>query len=105
MKWHGNKDYEFKGLDWTELAEYFGCDSSDEESVKVIDEKLTQIISEIRGYSLQANQDVKKIREFVSILHAKDNTYKKLIWKGLLNTKEDGTFLKFVSMLYIEMWN
>ena len=46
MKQHGNKDYEFKGWDWTELAEYFGCDGSDEESVKAIDEKLIEIIGE-----------------------------------------------------------
>jgi hypothetical protein len=105
MKQHGNKDYEFKGWDWTELAEYFGCDGSDEESAKAIDEKLVEIIGEIHGYSLQAHPDVKKIREFVSIIHTKDNTYKKPIWKGLSNIKEDGTFLKFVSILYREMWN
>jgi len=105
MKQHGNKDYEFKGLDWTELAEYFGCEGSDDESIIVIDEKLTTIIREIHGGSLKAHPDVKNIREFVSIIHTKDNTYKKPIWKGLSNIKEDGTFLKFVSILYREMWN
>jgi hypothetical protein len=105
MKQHGNKDFVFEGCDWTELAEYFGVDSSDEESIKVIDEKLIEIVSDIHGMSLKAHPDVTKIREFVTEIERRDSTYKKPIWKGLLKIREDGTFIKFVSLLYGEMWN
>lgn len=105
MKQYGNKDYEFKGADWTELAEYFGFDGSDDESIKIIDEKLTTIIREIHGCSLKAHPDAIKIRKYVAKLEENDNTFKKPLWKGLSNIKEDGTFLKFVALLYSEMWN
>lgn len=105
MKQYGNNDYEFKGYDWTELAEYFGADVSDEESSKAIDEKLTTIIREMHDDSLKTHPDAVKIREYIIKLEKCDNTYKKPLWKGLLNIKADSVFLKFVSLLYCEMWN
>ena len=105
MKQHGNKNYVFKGYDWSELAKYFGVDGSDAEGEKIIDEKLNLIISELHGCSFKAHPDAIKIREYVSKLEKDDDTYKRPLWKGLLNIKEDGTFIKFVKILYKEMWN
>ena len=105
MKQYGNKDYVFKGYDWTEIAEYFGIDDNDENSSKAIEEKLKEIHSEMHGLSFNAHPDVRKLREFVSLCYKAEDTYKKPMWKGLSEVKEDGTFIKFMLLLYIEMWN
>ena len=105
MKQHGNKDYVFKGWDWIEIAEYFGINENDAKSSEAIDDKLETIRMEIGGLSFDAHPDVIKLKEFVSACYKSDDTYKKPLWKGLMNIKEDGTFIKFMVLNYKEMWN
>lgn len=105
MKQHGNNEYIFKGWDWTEIAEYFNIDESDEKSAEEIESKFLVISEEIHGVCLGAHPDIKKLREFVLACHKADTTYKKPMWKGLSAIKEDSAFLKFMNLLYREMWN
>lgn len=105
MKRHGNADYIFKGFDWTEIAEYFGVDAGDEKSSEEIEKKFSDISKEIHGDCFDAHPDVRSLRVFVLMCYKADDTYKKPLIHGLLKIKEDGTFLKFMTLLYKEMWN
>lgn len=105
MKRHGNPNYVFKGYDFTELAEYFYVDDCDDASIAIINIKLDAIRNEIIGESINIHPDIKKIREFIIKLSEEDEgSYKQPIWKALSEIIEDGTFIKFVKLLYHEAW-
>ena len=97
----GNKDYIFKGWDWTELYQYFkrtDKNPSDEKCYTYIKKKLQECSDN------EHKADVMKVREFVRKVSMCQDEYASPLFKGLYKIEDDGTFLNYVVLLLKCLW-
>lgn len=112
----GIKDYEFKGFDWTELAEYFRIIIFDDTKHYRDNDILTDLKLKLRelqdittgsdvDYEDGSNEDVINIRKYISkMIDDSDVGETKHLWIGLNKIEHDWTFLRFVILLLEHMW-
>lgn len=109
----GIKDYEFKGFDWTELAEYFRIpvdytlgDSGTLDSLRLVLRELqnTATGSEV-DYIDGSDEDVINIRKYIAKMILDPEVGEtKYLWIGLNKIEHDWTFLRYVNLLLEHMW-
>ena len=88
-----------EGIDFAELADAFNIPHNDDEEV---------FNNNIRDFLLYNSEDynvVNAVRIFVDKLIEQDTvTYKRPLWIGLSQVKDNNTFMIFVRMLLEAMW-
>lgn len=94
----------FNGVDWTEIGEYWNLFKEDDD---IEEEERAEKIKNFLWNNYKNNREVvNDAREFVQdvIECGKDYFEKVEIFKGLLNIKDDETFVKYFCLLLEYMW-
>ena len=104
-----NKDYKFKGWDWSELSECFGLGTEDDGldcDKEALDSFLLVYFNKI--IMGEDPEEVKlvldKCREYLTILSEYEHDYYAPFWKGLLAVENDELFLNLYMDLLSRMW-
>ncbi|SFS76701.1 hypothetical protein [Paenibacillus sp. BC26] len=94
---------EYKGQDWTELANELGISTSERSEGDILKD-LDKRLSESIGLNEVLESTV--IYEARSFLNSftKNETYKKPLFQGLLAINDDHTFIKYFRILLPHMW-
>lgn len=99
---------QFKGWDWTEFAYYWKLAPSqklkkmhDVEIEKLIDDYL---VSGLIDNKKRSKKIVKDVKLFLTKL-ASTKEYSAPLWRGLINVKDDFTFIQITRQLLTSMWS
>lgn len=96
------KKFNFKGYDWTELADYFGV------KIFINSTKEAEPLKEFLKSKIYCNgveqNTIKACRAYLKEL-IKFNMYSTPLWKGLLKIKHDWTFMIYFIDLVDGMWS
>jgi NDP-sugar pyrophosphorylase family protein len=100
----GIKVSKFKGFDWTEIGKYWNLFKSDDD---IEEEEMAKKIKNFLWENFENNKEIiNDAREFVqAIIDCGKDYFEKIeIFKGLLNIKDDETFVKYFCILLEYMW-
>lgn len=93
-------DKEWKGYDWSELAQRFGLVED------LYDCQEEDLLAKIKDFILKnAIEAEPHLREHLALLIKHNNTYQTPVWEGLLKIKNNHTFISMCIPLIGLMWD
>lgn len=100
--------YQFKGWDWSELADCYGIDDGIGFATLEQEEAFRKRIIEYIAYSMGTDEEDRvfgDLRRFIETLaNANGNGYYRPVWRALLELEKRDVLLQFVSALLPMMW-
>lgn len=103
-----DRNYVFKGWDWCELSRCFDLELMDENEydMKTLQAFLIEYSRRMFAGNPKEETDlvVTKCKEFLSKIAEFEHDFGSPVWKGLLEVKDDDTFLSFFIDLLPRMW-
>lgn len=98
--------FKFQGCDWTELCDFWNIkipkDAYDEEERKPL---IEFIQSHYDGYNDKYDEHIiEGCKSYLKALIKNDRCYSTPLWQGLLQIKDNTTFMQYFIWLLPSMW-